>query len=80
MSKCTANNNSKSWHDIVVMEDMFNEVVGRLANGEGLVHLCCDPDKKYPSAAGFLHWVNANPVYQNSTRERWSSDLTCMRS
>ena len=54
---------SKPWHEIEVQEQMFDEIVGRITNGESLAAVCRDQSKQYPSPASFLHWVQNNPAF-----------------
>ena len=53
----------KPWHNIDVKEEMFDEIVERIVNGESLVRVCGDVNKQYPSPARFLYWVDNNPMY-----------------
>lgn len=52
----------KPWHDVEVQDAMFDEMVGKLANGDNLVNLCRS-NKDFPSPASFLRWVDDNPEY-----------------
>jgi len=54
----------RPWHDVDVKDEMFDEIVGRMANGESLARICRDTEKAYPSPAAFLKWVSDNPFYQ----------------
>ena len=63
MPKSISIKTPRPWHDVEVKEDIFNEIVGRLANGESLRQVCADSSKVYPMPDGFLYWVSENPAF-----------------
>ena len=63
MPKGLSTTKPKPWYSVDVKEDIFNEIIGRLANGESLRQVCADRSKVYPTPAGFLYWVSENPAF-----------------
>jgi hypothetical protein len=59
----------RPWYDPDIKEEMFENILERMVNGESLVHICETraeywPNETYPSIAAFYSWIYANPKYK----------------